>query len=106
MDPVKHGKVTHCAHPQSRLNSSNAWSLLNFVLSLKQAGFLLIINVHVCLLPTSSSINQCVFERVCVCGVFHMVASLVACWQVAGVRRPLPPTCNESNTVPHVCLHN
>lgn len=81
-----------------------ACCLLDFVLlSLKQTGFLLITTVvfvywQALARPTSSSIS--------VCAAFHMVASLMAHWRVERVKRPLPPTCNESNTELPVCLHN
>lgn len=70
------------------------------LLARKQAGFVLITNVPLCLLASSDRpINLCVYVCVRVRGFF-----LVACWYVLGVIRSLPPMCNECNT--HVCLHN
>lgn len=43
------------------------------------------------------TVHMCICVRVSV--VFHLVASLLALWQIIRVKRPLPPPCNETSVI-------
>lgn len=102
-------KKSHTVQIHSQEGSIHHCRLfIGFLVIITEASWLFIDHkcAHVCLSSGKRALQSMSLVCVCVCVVFHMVASLLACCQAVRVKRPLPPTCNGSNTVLPVCVHN